>query len=82
MTFDLFHKLIIEISVHNKEGKSLGTLKCCFFGFAHHHVITCAPIQTYTKYHMITELVEPRITANIFLHVCGGVWERDYQGFI
>ena len=53
-----------------------------FFGFAHHHVITCAPIQTYTKYHMITELVEPRITANIFLHVCGGVWERDYQGFI
>ena len=39
-----------------------------------------APIQTYANNHMIAELTEPRISANIprpFPRMRGGVWERD-----
>ena len=36
-----------------------------FLGRAHHHVIARAPIQTYASNHMIAELAEPRISANV-----------------
>ena len=60
----------------------LGTLER-FLGLAHHHVTARAPIQIYANSHMIAELAEPRIGANVprpFPRVRGGVWERDYIG--
>ena len=60
---------------HPKEEKGLGTLK---HFLAHHHVIARAPIQPYANHHMIAELAEPRINANVprpFPCVHGGVWE-------
>ena len=36
-----------------------------FLGRAHHHVTARAPIQTYANNHMIAELAEPRISANV-----------------
>ena len=41
-----------------------GTLER-FLGRAHHHVTSRAPIETYTNNHMIAELAEPRIGANV-----------------
>ena len=80
----LYTSVCIHVSLvprpHPQEGKCLGTLEH-FLGRAHHHVTACAPIQIYADDHMIAELAEPRIGANIprpFLHVCGGVWKRDY----
>ena len=43
---------------------AMGTLKCSL-GRAHHHVISHAPTQTYANNHMIAELAEPRIGANV-----------------
>ena len=51
-----------------------------FLGRAHHHVTARAPIQTYANNHMIAELAEPRISANVprpFPPFGGGVWGRD-----
>ena len=64
---------------HACEEKGLGTLER-FLGLAHHHVTACAPIQTYASNHMIAELAEPKIGANVprpFPCVRGGVRERD-----
>ena len=64
---------------HPQEGKGLGTLER-FLGLAHHHVTARAPIQIYANNHMIAELAEPRIGANVprpFPRVRGGVWEQD-----
>ena len=36
-----------------------------FLGLAHHHVTAYAPIQTYANNHIIAELAEPRISANV-----------------
>ena len=36
-----------------------------FLGLAHHHVTARAPIQTYANNHVIAELAEPRISANV-----------------
>ena len=49
---------------HPQEGKGLGTLKC-FLGRAQHHVTSHAPTQIYASNHMIAELAEPRIVANV-----------------
>jgi hypothetical protein len=58
---------------------TLGTLKH-FLGLAHHHVTARAPTQTYANNHMIAELAETKISANIlrpFPRMQGGVWERE-----
>ena len=58
-----------------------GTLER-FLGLAHHHVTARAPVQTSANNHMIAELAEPRIGANVprpLPRVRGGVWERDYR---
>ena len=64
-------------TMHARNG--LGTLKH-FLGLAHHHVTSRAPIQTYAYYnHMIAELAQPRISANVprpFLCMLGGVWDE------
>ena len=49
---------------HACEEKGLGTLER-FLGLAHHHVTARAPVQTYANNHMIAELAEPRIGANV-----------------
>ena len=62
---------------HAQEGKGLGTIEH-FLGLVHHHVTAHVPIQIYANNHMIAELAEPRIGANVprpFPHMCGGVWE-------
>ena len=59
---------------HPQKGKGLGTLER-FLGRAHHHVAAHAPIQIYANNHMIAELAEPRISANVprpFPRVRGG----------
>ena len=43
--------------------KGLGTYEH-FLSLTHDYVITCAPIQTYARNHIITELVEPGISTN------------------
>ena len=51
-----------------------------FLGFAHHHVIAHAPIQTYANNHKTTELIEPRISTSVprpFPGFGDGVWGRD-----
>ena len=62
-------------------GKGLGTLEH-FLGLAHRHMTTCVPIQTYANNHMIAELAEPRIGANVprsFPRACGwGLGTRLY----
>ena len=47
-----------------KREKGLGTLER-FLGLADHHVATRAPIQIYANNHMIADLAEPRIGANV-----------------
>jgi hypothetical protein len=68
---------------HSQEGKGLGTLKH-FLSLAHHHVTARAPIQTNANNHMIAELAEPRISANVpraFPRVRGwGLGTRLYSG--
>ena len=52
-----------------------------FLGLVHHHVTAHAPIQTYANNHMIAELAEQRISANVprsFPPFGGGIWGQDY----
>ena len=65
------------------EEKGLGTLEH-FLGLAHHHVTAHMPIQIYANNHVIGELAEPKIGANVprpFPCLRGGIWERDYRPF-
>ena len=56
------------------EGKGSGDIGA-FFDLAHHHVTTCVPVQIYTNSHMIAELAELRISANVPTGVRSGIWE-------
>ena len=61
----LFLKLVSLVPrPHPQEGKDLGILEC-FLGLAHYHMTEHAPTQIYANNHMIAELAEPRIGANV-----------------
>ena len=65
---------------HAREERVWGHWRA-FLGRAHHHMTARAPIQTYANNHMIAELAEPRISANVprpFPPFGVGVWGRDY----